>query len=165
VQGNRPRTSRLRARGVKTEREQRAGDAAKRGSPAGSYAGVPVVFQWHTCVSRGSSTHEQEGLEVRGGVDIANQSSSIVSSQGSTTSSSSYPSLITQPTTVTTGYREEYPPAIFHPLQPFPANFFDTHGISSPSSTSHRQSCSSREFTFHPFSSTTKATPRFALIH
>jgi hypothetical protein len=45
------------------------------------------------------------------------------------------------------------------------ASFFVTHGTSSPSSTSHRQSCSPREFIFHPFSSTTKATPRFALIH
>jgi hypothetical protein len=57
------------------------------------------------------------------------------------------------------------PPVIFHPLQPFPASFFITHEISSPSSSSHRQSCLPREFTFHPFFSTTKVTPRFALIH
>jgi hypothetical protein len=38
------------------------------------------------------------------------------------------------------------------------ASFFVTHGISSPSSTSHRRSCSPREFTFHLFSSTTKVT-------
>jgi hypothetical protein len=44
---------------------------------------VPAMFQWHTCVSRGSSTREQEDLEVRGGIGIANQSGSIVSSQGS----------------------------------------------------------------------------------
>jgi hypothetical protein len=56
------------------------------------------------------------------------------------------------------------PPAILHPLQ-FPANFFVTHGTSSPSSSYHRQSCSPREFTFHLFFSTTKAIPRFALIH
>jgi hypothetical protein len=51
VQGNRPRASGLRASGVRTVREQCAGDATGRGGPAGSYAGVPAVFQWHTCVS------------------------------------------------------------------------------------------------------------------
>jgi hypothetical protein len=56
------------------------------------------------------------------------------------------------------------PPAIFHPLQS-PASFFVTHGTSPPSSISHRRSCSSREFTFRLFSSTTKVTPRFALTH
>jgi hypothetical protein len=61
------------------------------------------------CVSRGSSTREQENPEVRGGVSIADQSGSTVLSQGSTTSNSSYPSLIAQPTTVTTGHREKYP--------------------------------------------------------
>jgi hypothetical protein len=82
VQGNRPRASRLRASDVRVEREQRTGDTTRRGGLAGSYAGVPAVYQWHTCVSRGSSIHEQEGLEVRGGVDIANQSGSIVLSYG-----------------------------------------------------------------------------------
>jgi hypothetical protein len=67
VQDNRPR-------GVRAGWEQRAGDATRRGGPAGGYAGVPAVFQQHTCVSRGSSAREQEDLEVRGGVGIANQS-------------------------------------------------------------------------------------------
>jgi hypothetical protein len=58
----------------------------------------------------------------------------------------------------------EVPPTIFYPLQS-PTNFFVTHGISSPSSSSYRRSCSPREVTFHPFFFTTKATPRFALIH
>jgi hypothetical protein len=58
---------------------------------------------------RGSSTREQENPEVREGVGIANQFGSIVSSQGSTTSNSSYPSLIAQPTTITTGHHEKYP--------------------------------------------------------
>jgi hypothetical protein len=44
---------------------------------------VPAVFQWHTCVSRGSSAREQEDPEVREGVGIANQSGSIVLSHGS----------------------------------------------------------------------------------
>jgi hypothetical protein len=52
---------------------------------------------------------EQENPEVRGGVGIANQSGFIVSSEGSTASNSSYPSLIAQPATITTGHREEYP--------------------------------------------------------
>jgi hypothetical protein len=49
-------------------------------------------------------------------------------------------------------------------MQPSTADSFVTHGISSPSSTSHRQSCLSREFTFRSFSSITKTTRRFALI-
>jgi hypothetical protein len=97
VQGNRPCARKLRASGVKVAREQRAGDAIGHGDPAGGYAEVTAVFQWHTCVSRGNSTYEQEGLEVRGGVGIANQSDSIISSQWSTTSNSSYPSWIAQP--------------------------------------------------------------------
>jgi hypothetical protein len=101
--------SRLRARDTGAKQERRAGDVTRRGGPARNYAGVPTVFMQHTCVSRGSSTREQEDREVRGGVGIANQSSSIVSSQGSTTSNSSYPSLIAQPTTATTDHREEYP--------------------------------------------------------
>jgi hypothetical protein len=49
--------------------------------------------------------------------------------------------------------------------QPCPASFFANHGVSSSSSFSHHQSCLPREITFRPFFSTTKATPRFALIH
>jgi hypothetical protein len=94
VQGNRPRTSRLRARGARAEHEQRAGDVTRRGGPAGGYAGVPIVFLQHTRVSRGGLTREQENLEVRGGVGIATQSGSFISSQGSTTSNSSYSSPI-----------------------------------------------------------------------
>jgi hypothetical protein len=45
-------------------------------------------------VSRGGSAREQENPEVREGVGIANQSGSIVSSNKSTTSSSSYSSPI-----------------------------------------------------------------------
>jgi hypothetical protein len=55
---------------------------------------VPAVFQRHTRVSRGGSAREQENLELRGGVGIATQFGSIVSSQGSTTSSNSYSSPI-----------------------------------------------------------------------
>jgi hypothetical protein len=44
VQGNRPRASRLRARGVGAEQEQRAGDVTRRDGPAGGYAGVPAML-------------------------------------------------------------------------------------------------------------------------
>jgi hypothetical protein len=108
VQGNRPRACRLGAIGAGAEQKRRTGDATKRGDPAGGYAGVPTVFQWHTRVSSGSLAREQENPEVHGGVGIANQSGSIVSSHKSTTSNSSYPLLIAQPTTVTTGHREKY---------------------------------------------------------
>jgi hypothetical protein len=94
VQGNRPRVSRLRASGVRAIREQCAGDATERGDPAEGYAGVPTVFLQHTRVSSGGLACEQENPEVREGVSIANQSSSIISSHKSTTSSNSYSSPI-----------------------------------------------------------------------
>jgi hypothetical protein len=96
VQGNRPCASRLRVSGVRAEREQRIGDATRRGGPARGYAGVPAVFQQHTCVSRGSSAREQENPEVRGGVGIATQFGPIGFSHKSTTSNSSYSSSIAQ---------------------------------------------------------------------
>jgi hypothetical protein len=163
VQGNGPRASRLRASDVSAVPEQCAGDATRRSGPAGGYASVPAVFQWHTCVSRGSSAREQEDPEVREGVGIANHSAP--SSRRIIHDIQQFlPSWIAQPLSprVTT---ETTPSAIFHPRQPFPANSFVIHGISSSSSFSLRRFCSPREFTFHPFSSTTKATPRFALIH
>jgi hypothetical protein len=58
VQGNRPRASRLRASGVGAVQEQCAGDATRHGDPAGRYAGMPDVFQQHTCVSREGSARE-----------------------------------------------------------------------------------------------------------
>jgi hypothetical protein len=156
--------ARLRASGVRAGREQRAGDATRRGGPAGGYAGVPAVFQQHTCVSRGSSAREQEDLEVRGGVGIVNQSGSIVLSQGSATSSSSYPSLIAQPTTVTTGHREEYPSG--HP----PPTTIPWQPSLSPTEPRYRRALLTADpvhtgIHFPPFSSTTKATPRFAMTH
>jgi hypothetical protein len=137
---------------------------------------------------------EQENPEVREGVCLANQSSPTGFFLESTTSSSSYPSSIirARPQRIQKAREPSYRAfsdsfartssrwqsrlllpwitvrntsrAILHPLQ-FPASFFVIHGISSSSSFSLRRSCSPREFTFHPFSSTTKATPRFALIH
>jgi hypothetical protein len=83
MQGNRPRACRLGgggAVGVRVERERHTGDATRRGDPTGGYAGVPAVFLQYMCVSRGGSAREQEDLEVRGGVGIANQSGSVVSS-------------------------------------------------------------------------------------
>jgi hypothetical protein len=96
MQGNRPRACRLGAVGVGAEHKRGTGDATKRGGPAGGYVGMPDVFQQHTCVSREGSAREQEDLEVHGGVGIANPSGSIVSSQGSATSSNSYFSSIAE---------------------------------------------------------------------
>jgi hypothetical protein len=105
----RPGWRRSRRRGrqsyILREQEWHTGDATRHDGPTRSYAGVPTMFVQHTCVSRGDSGHEQKDPEVRGEDGIANQPGSIVLSQGSTTSSSSYPSLIAQPTTITTGPR------------------------------------------------------------
>jgi hypothetical protein len=129
--------------------------------------GVPTVFLQHTRVSSGGLAREQENPKVREGVGIANQSGPIGFFLESTTSSSSYPSPIVQarpqhlkktrePSYRTSSYpftetsspwqsrlssprvtMRNIPPAILHPLQ-FPTSFFITHGISSPSSSSHR---------------------------
>jgi hypothetical protein len=96
MQGNRPRAYRLGAVDAGAEQKRRTGDATKHGGPAGGYAGVSTVFLQHTRMSSGGSAREQENPEVRGGVGIANQSGSIVSSYKSTTSSNSYSSLIVQ---------------------------------------------------------------------
>jgi hypothetical protein len=138
VQGNGPRARRLRASGAKAVQEQCAGDATRRGDPVGGYAGVPTVFLQHTRLSSGGLVREQENPEVRGGVGIANQTGSIVLSQGSTTTNSSYPSLITQPTTITTGHREEYPSghlpptAILGKLLRHPRSLVTVEHFSSP---------------------------------
>jgi hypothetical protein len=76
------------------EQEWRTGAAARYGGPASDCAGMPDVFLQCMCVSRGSSTREQENLEVRGRVGIANQSGPIGFFLESTTSNSSYPSPI-----------------------------------------------------------------------
>jgi hypothetical protein len=154
VQGNRPRASRLRASGVGAKREQCAGDATRHGGPAGGYTGVSTMFLQHTCVSRGDSVHEQEDLEVRGGVGIANQSGSIVSSQGSTTSCSSYPSLIAQPTSATTGYREEYPSGHLPPTTiPWQAS-------SSPTEPRHRGALLIADLVHHGISLSAHSPPQ-----
>jgi hypothetical protein len=194
MQGNRPRACRLRAVGAGAEQRRRTGDAIKRGGPAGSYVSVLAVSQRHTCVSRGDSVHEQEDPEVREGVGTANQFGPIGFSHESMISSSSYSSLIilARPQHLKKAPGSSYrasldpfaetsspwqsrlsspritvrntSPVILNPPQSL-ANFFVTHGTSPLSSSSHHQSCSPREFTSHSFSSTTKATPRFALIH
>jgi hypothetical protein len=51
---------------------------------------VPTVFQQHTRVSRGGSALEQENLDVRKRVGMANQLGPIGFSHKSTMSSSSY---------------------------------------------------------------------------
>jgi hypothetical protein len=136
----------------------------------------------------------QENPEGREGISIVNQSGPIGFFRESSTSSNSYSSPIVRarPQHLKKAREPSYrassdpfartsspwqsrlsspritvrntPPVTLHPLQ-FPASFFITHGISSPSSTSHRRFRSSREFIFRPFFSTTKATPRFALTY
>jgi hypothetical protein len=118
------------------------------------------VFQRQTCVSRGGLAREQEDPEVHGGVGLANQSGSIVSSHKSTASSSSYSSSIARarpqhleeapepphrassnpfaetsslwqkPTTVTTYHRGDYPSGHSPPTTTPPRQAF-----SSPAET------------------------------
>jgi hypothetical protein len=125
------------------------------------------------CADRVSAAHtreqwrlscEQENPEVHGGVGIANQSGSIVFSHEFTTSSSSYPSLITQPTTVTTGYREKYLSGYLPPTTTIPGKL-----LRHPWSLIIVELFSSPilfivGIHFSPVFSTTKATPRFALF-
>jgi hypothetical protein len=110
---------------------------------------VPTVFLQHTRVSGEGLVREQENPEVREGVGIANQCGSIVSSQRSTMSNSSYShqSLNEPPSPQITA--EITSSAILYPLQS-PASFFVTHGISSSSSSSYRRFCSLREIHFPP---------------
>jgi hypothetical protein len=91
---NRSRASKLEADGVEAKRKRRpcewlrkyAGSArtgAVRSRRVSSCAsrGVRSAMLWHRmCVGRRSSTREQENPKVRGGVGLANQSGSIVSS-------------------------------------------------------------------------------------
>jgi hypothetical protein len=127
----------------------------KRVSSFASRSVLPAVLLQHMRVSRGGLAHEQEDLEVHGGVGLANQSGSIVSSHKSTTSSSSYSSSIARarpqhleeapepphrassnPFAETSSPWQSQPPsprvtvrntppAILHPLQS-PASFFVT---------------------------------------
>jgi hypothetical protein len=78
---------------------------------------MPAVFQQHTCVSRRSSTCEQKNPEVREGVGIANQSSSIISSHKSTTSNSSYLSPIDQARPPHLEETPGPPSSLFEPLR------------------------------------------------
>jgi hypothetical protein len=202
-------TSSARRGAAKATDSDAATHLARRAGRRSGEAKVAVIArrirkeQLRGCAGRVSAAHvreqrrlsrEQENLEVRKGVGIANQSGPVSFFLESTTSSSSYPSPIVRarPQHLKKARQPSYrassdpfaetsspwqsrlsspritvkntSPVILHPLQ-FPASFFVTHEISSPSSSSRRQFCSLREFIFHLFSSTTKATPRFALIH
>jgi hypothetical protein len=75
-------------------------------------------------------SREPENPEVRKGVGIANQSSSFVSSQGSTTSSSSYSSSIA----------EQDPKSPWGlSLRPFSTHYNSRQTSSSPTESRHRQ--------------------------
>jgi hypothetical protein len=113
----------------------------------------------NTCVSREGSAREQEDLEVRGGVGIANPSGSIVSSQGSATSSNSYSSSIAE-------QDHESPRRLL--LRPS-----STHGnssqqtSSSPIKSRHHQALLVAN-SFHrgnSFSACSSPQPRFALTY
>jgi hypothetical protein len=120
---------------------------------------VPTVFQRHTRMSRGGLTREWVDPEVRGGVGLANQSGSIVSSHKSMTSSSSYPSLIAQPTTTTTGYREEYPSGHLPPTTiPWQAS-------SSPTEPRHRGALLIADLVHHGNSLSANSPPQPKLPH
>jgi hypothetical protein len=145
--GNRPRACRLGAVGAGAEQKRRTRDVTKRGSSAGSYVGVPAVLQWHTCVSRRSSTREQENPEVRGGVSIANQSGSIVSSHGPR-----HPTVLI-PRGSLNRYHHESP----RKLLLWPSSTHGNHSRQTPSSStksrhrrafSLRRSCSPRNSLF-----------------
>jgi hypothetical protein len=136
----------LRASGVRAEQEQRTGDATRRGNPAGGYAGVPTVFLQHTHVSRGGLARKQEDLEVREGVGIVNQFGSIISSQGSTTSSSSYPFDHPPPTTIPGKLLHH--PRNLATVEQFSPSILFTVGIHFPPILLHNQ-----------------GYPRFAMIH
>jgi hypothetical protein len=115
------------------EQEWRTGDATRHSGPTRMLRGcADHVFAAHAR-EQWKLSCEQENPEVRGGVSIADQSGSIVSSQGSTTSSSSYPSLIAQLTTVTTGHREKYLSGHSPPTT------IPWHTFSSPTESRHRQ--------------------------
>jgi hypothetical protein len=110
MQSNELRASKLEADGVEAERERRPcewlhkyADSARTGAVRSTRVsscasrGVQSAKLWHRmCMRRGSSTREQENPEVRREVSIANHFGSIILSQKSTTSSSSYPSSIAE---------------------------------------------------------------------
>jgi hypothetical protein len=94
-------------------------------------AGVPTVSQRHTRMGSEGLTREQEDLEVRGGFGVANPFGSIISSQGSTTFSSSYPrgSL--------SRYHHESPRRLF--LRPFSNHYNPWRASSSLMESRHRR--------------------------
>jgi hypothetical protein len=79
---------------------------------------VPTVFLQHTRVSSGGLACEQENPEVRGGVGLVNQFSSIVFSQKSTTSSNSYSSPIDQARPQPLEETPEPSSSLFNPWMP-----------------------------------------------
>jgi hypothetical protein len=62
MRGNRPRACKLGAIDAGAEQKRRTRSVTKHNSPARSYAGVPAVFQWHTCVSRKTLRFAEESV-------------------------------------------------------------------------------------------------------
>jgi hypothetical protein len=155
---------------------------------------VPTVFLQHTRVSSGGLARKQESPKVRGGVGLANQFSSIVFSHKSTASSNSYSSPIVQARPQHTS-KKAPEPSYRASSDPFARTSSPWQGRLSPpritvrnipsvilhplnsrqASSSPRNLVSVELFSslilftvgihFSPFSFTTKAIPRFALIH
>jgi hypothetical protein len=112
--------------------------------------GVRLAMLWHRmCVGRGSSTREQENPRVRREVGIANPFGSIILLHDPR-----HPTILTlvdHSTAITTSHHGDYSFSHLPPRQPFPANSFIIHEISSSSSFSLHRSYSPREFTFRLF--------------
>jgi hypothetical protein len=100
------RAAKLQDPEVRAELNRRVRECERKRSTGGRIGSIPQAsararqqatceqVKSQECLSRGSSTREQENPEVRGGVSIANKSGSIVSSHKSTTSRNSYSSPI-----------------------------------------------------------------------
>jgi hypothetical protein len=95
--------------------------------------------QLRGCAGRGSAaqmckqrrlSREQGNPEVRRGVVLANQSGSVVSSQGSMTSSSSYSSSIAE---------QDHKSLRGLPLRPFSTHYNSRQTSSSPTKSRHRR--------------------------
>jgi hypothetical protein len=114
---------------VEAERERRPCEWLRKYA-ASARTGAVRSRRVSSCVGRGCSTREQENPEVRGGIGIANQAGFIVSSQGSTTSSSSYSSSIAE---------QDHKSPRGLSLRPFSTHYNPQQTSSSPTESRHRR--------------------------
>jgi hypothetical protein len=143
---------------------RRCGAVRSRKGSSCTSRGVRSAMLWHRmCMGRRSSTREQEIPRVRGEVGITNPFGSVVSSHDPR-----HPTVLTlvdHSTAIITRHHEDHsfghlPPTAtsLGKLLRHPRSLVIIELFSSPI-------LSPRDFTFRLFFSTTKATPRFALIH